>query len=82
MAHGDPRIQFTKRLLAQSRVIARGRGIRDVDRLVRQYGGQSGSWLKKSSPIVTIGGRRAEVHWYEHHGLGRFEEKLKWIEQS
>lgn len=34
-------------------------------------------WTKKSSPVVEIGGGKYEYHWYEHHGLGKFEVKKK-----
>ena len=71
---------LTKRQLSQSRVIARGKRIRDVQRLVEDYGGIARNWVKKSSPPLFIEGRLAEVHWCEHHGIGRFEEKIKWLE--
>jgi hypothetical protein len=32
-------------------------------------------WTKKSSPPVEIDGSSYEYHWYEHHGMGRFEMK-------
>lgn len=72
-------IRLNKHLIAHLRVIARGMGIRDVAHLVRQYGGTPARWAKKSSPVLTYQGRRVEVHWYEHHGIGRVEIKLKWI---
>jgi hypothetical protein len=25
--------------------------------------------------------RRCEIHWYEHHGLGRFEMRHKWLDE-
>jgi hypothetical protein len=62
-------------MLSQSRVIAKGRGIRDVQRLVAQYGGRASKWVKKSSSRIEIGLEYFEIHWYEHPGLGRFEEK-------
>jgi len=68
---------LTGDLIAQSRVIARGRGIRDLDRLVRMPGGKPAGWTKKSSPPVEIQGDWYEYHWYEHQGLGRFEIKRK-----
>jgi len=34
-------------------------------------------WSKKSSPTVEVGGDMYEYHWYEHHGIGRFEVKIK-----
>jgi hypothetical protein len=78
----EAEIRLSRQQLSQSRVIAKGRGIRDVDRLVRRYGGRAAGWVKKSSPILRITGRRAEVHWYEHAGIGRVEEKIKWIDQQ
>ena len=64
-------------MVAQSRVIAKGLRIRDVQRLVRQYGGRASKWAKKSSPVFEIYGEQYEYHWYEHYGVGRFEIKLK-----
>jgi hypothetical protein len=60
--------------------MAKGKRIRDLNRLIERYGGTPRHWLKKSSPVITIGNRLAEVHWYEHPDVGRVEEKLKWIE--
>jgi hypothetical protein len=71
------RPELTKELIARSRVIAKGRGIRDLKRLVQDYGGKPAAWVKKSSPPVEMGGEVYEYHWYEHHGIGRFEIKLK-----
>jgi len=69
--------KLSAKLIAGSRVIAKGRRIRDVRRLVATYGGQAAGWSKKSSPPVEIDGEICELHWYEHHGIGRFEIKLK-----
>jgi hypothetical protein len=77
----DDLIKFDRRLLSQSRVIAAGRGIRDLERLLRQYGGRARDWVKKSSPVILIHQRRAEVHWYECRGIGRVEQKIKWIDE-
>jgi hypothetical protein len=59
--------------------IAVGRGIRDRSRLQRLYG--KGRW-RKLRGIATVrlsDGtiHTAEVHWYEAHGIGRREFKLK-----
>jgi hypothetical protein len=59
--------------------IAVGRGIRDRRRLERRYG--KGRW-RKLRGIATVrlsDGtiHTAEVHWYEAHGIGRKEFKLK-----
>jgi hypothetical protein len=62
-------------MLSQSRVIAKGRRIRNVHRLVANYGGRASKWVKKSTQRIEINGEFFEIHWYEHPGLGRFEEK-------
>jgi len=59
--------------------IAVGRTIRDLARLRKRYG--AGRWRKRKG-VATIrlaNGRirRAELHWYEAHGLGRKEIKRK-----
>ena len=69
--------RLTREMIAQSRVIAKGQAIREVDRLVRQYGGRAARWAKKSSPLFVRSGRRFEYHWYEQHGIGRREIRLK-----
>jgi len=58
-------------------VIAKGRAIRDVKRLVTVYGGRTSMWTKKSSPPIELEGELFEYHWYEHHGIGRFETRIK-----
>lgn len=59
--------------------IAVGRSIRELPRLRRQYG--AGRWrkLKGVAMIRLLSGqvRRAELHWYEAHGIGRKEIKRK-----
>jgi hypothetical protein len=60
-------------MLSEARVIAKGKRIRDVRRLVAQYGGRASKWVKKSSPRIEIAGQDFELHWYEHPGIGRFE---------
>jgi len=64
-------------MLAQARVIAKGKRIRDVRRLVETYGGRESKWVKKSSPRFEMGGQSYEYHWYEHPGIGRVEIKQK-----
>jgi hypothetical protein len=70
-------IKLTQEMIAQSRVIAKGKRIRDLNRLIEQYGGTPSKWVKKSGPQFEVEGERYEYHWYEHHGIGRFEIKLK-----
>lgn len=63
--------------------IARGRGIRELRRLEKKHGPapRRASWRKRKGvarvrlPDGEIS--LAEVHWYEAHGLGRFEFKIK-----
>lgn len=69
--------ELTKELISNSLVIAKGRGIRDVEMLVQNYGGKPSMWTKKKSLPVNINGTMYEFHWYEHHGIGRFEIKKK-----
>ncbi len=74
--------ELTSQFIAQSRVIAKGRRIRDLDRLLREYGGKPSMWTKRSSPVVEMEGQKYEYHWYEHHGIGRFEIKRKKVTGS
>jgi hypothetical protein len=59
--------------------IAAGTGVRDRVRLRKQYG--RGRWrkLKGVAKVRLKSGRirLAEVHWYEAHGIGKREFKLK-----
>jgi len=61
--------------------IAIGSGIRERRRLRKAYG--RGRWRKRKgiARIQLPGGaiRTAELHWYEAHGLGRKEFKIKRI---
>ena len=68
-------IRLTKQMLSRARVIARGRGIRDLDRLLLWYGGMPRSWTKRSTQPLRDHRGQHEYHWYEHHGIGRFEMK-------
>ena len=62
-------------MLSQSRVIAKGKRIPDVERLVKTYGGKASRWTKKGSPQREVADGYLEYHWYEHPGIGRFELK-------
>lgn len=59
--------------------IAAGTGVRDRARLRKQYG--KGRWrkLKGVARVRLLSGRirLAQVHWYEAHGIGKREFKLK-----
>ena len=60
-------------------VIAIGNAIRELPRLRRLYG--PGRWrkMKGRATIRTFDGhvREAEVHWYESHGIGKKQFKIK-----
>jgi hypothetical protein len=59
--------------------IAVGTSIRDIARLRKRYG--TARWRKlKGTAIVRLRSgavRRAEVHWYEAHGIGKVKFKIK-----
>jgi hypothetical protein len=65
--------------ISRIEVIATGSSIRDLERLEECYG--RGSWRKmKGVAMVRLSSgrvRRAELHWYEAHGIGRRELKRK-----
>jgi len=65
--------------IVQVETIAVGKRIRDLPRLRRLYG--RGRWRKlKGVALVRLGSgkiRKAELHWYEAHGLGQKEIKRK-----
>ena len=59
--------------------IATGGKIRDIMRIQRQYG--PGKWrkLKGLAKVRLPSGNvhKAELHWYEAHGIGRKKMKIK-----
>lgn len=65
--------------ITQVETIAVGSRIRDLPRLRRLYG--RGRWRKlKGVAVVRLRTgriRKAELHWYEAHGIGRKEIKRK-----
>jgi hypothetical protein len=65
--------------ITETEVIAIGGRIRDLARLRRQYG--KGRWrkLKGVASVRLPDGkiRLAEIHWYEAHGVGQFDHKIK-----
>jgi hypothetical protein len=65
--------------IANAETIATGGSIQDLARLRKRYG--KGRWRKRKGIASvrlddgTI--RTAEVHWYEAHGIGKKEYKIK-----
>ena len=60
-------------------VIARGHGIRELKLLRRRFGGRAWRKVKGWGQVELPSGRvrRAELHWYECHGIGRTMLKIK-----
>ena len=59
--------------------IAVGKAVRQLARLRRRYG--KGRWRKRKG-VATVRLQdgtihTAEIHWYEAHGIGRREMKIK-----
>ncbi len=65
--------------ITQIQTISVSRAIRDLARLRKVYG--KGRWRKlKGIALVRLRTgrlRKAELHWYEAHGIGRKEIKRK-----
>ena len=65
--------------IEQAETIASGRGVKVRALLVKIYG--RGRWRKRKG-VATVrlaNGilRRVELHWYEAHGIGRRDFKIK-----
>jgi hypothetical protein len=67
--------------ITQIELIAVGHSIRDLDRLQKKYG--IGRWRKlKGVATVRLPDNTvslAEIHWYEAHGIGKRDIKVKHI---
>jgi hypothetical protein len=65
--------------ISSIRTIAVGNSIRELDRLKKDYG--SGRW-RKLAGIATVRFENgevttAEIHWYEAHGIGKRDIRVK-----
>jgi hypothetical protein len=67
--------------VSQVEIIAVGQSIRELDRLQRKHG--RGRWRKlKGMATVRLPDDTvcmAEIHWYEAHGIGKRDVKVKRI---
>ncbi len=67
--------------ISEIETIAVGKSIREVSRLLKSYG--SGRWrkMKGQATVQLPDGMMcaAELHWYEAHGVGRKDIKIKRI---
>jgi hypothetical protein len=78
VAHSRPGIRVIGKI-SEVELIASGRQIRELARVNKVYG--AGRW-RKLKGIATVvlpdgGTASAEVHWYQRHGLGRRDLKIK-----
>jgi hypothetical protein len=67
--------------ITEIKTIAIGSSIRELERLQKKYG--KGRWRKRKG-IATVRlpdntTAFAEIHWYEAHGIGRKDFKVKRI---
>jgi len=67
--------------IADVETIARGKGVREARRLRKLYGGSRWRKLKGTAKVQFSDGKvcYAELHWYEAHGIGLKETKVKRI---
>lgn len=68
--------------IEKTEIIAVGERIRDIEWLRKTYG--SGRWLKMKGlarvRFLDDGEEfEAELHWYEAHGIGKVEMKIKYL---
>ena len=65
--------------IAGAETFATGSSIREIARLRKRYG--RGRWRKRKGVarvrLEDSAVRLAEVHWYEAHGIGRRDFKIK-----
>ena len=65
--------------IRNTQIIARGRSVRDRRRLDRMYG--RGDWRKLKGVALVHDEYNeiyeAEIHWYEAHGIGKRQLKIK-----
>ncbi len=65
--------------LTDVETIAVNLSIRERDSLKERFGGRRSRKLKGIALVRLLNGnvRKAEVHWYEAHGVGRRKMKIK-----
>jgi len=67
--------------ISDVQTIASGKSIRERRRLRKLYGGHRWRKLKGTAAVELANGTmcHAELHWYEAHGIGAKEFKIKRI---
>ncbi len=65
--------------VANIEIIAVNLSIRELARLKEQFGGKRWRKLKGVAMVRLPNGnvRKAEIHWYEAHGIGKRKMKIK-----
>jgi hypothetical protein len=66
--------------ITQSETFAEGSRIRELHRLLDTYGGKNWKKRKGFARIRILPSDQtflAELHWYEAHGIGKVEMKIK-----
>lgn len=66
--------------ITQQETFAQGAKIRELSRLIEVYGGKNWKKCKGLANIRLLSTGeifRAEIHWYEAHGIGKVELKIK-----
>ncbi|MGB4117304.1 MAG: hypothetical protein WBK51_12230 [Polaromonas sp.] len=66
--------------ITQSETFAEGSRIRELHRLLDTYGGKNWKKRKGFARIRILPSGQtflAELHWYEAHGIGKVEMKIK-----
>jgi hypothetical protein len=66
-------------MLSAIEVIAEGDSLRQRRQLRRRYGGRRWRKIQGVATVRLADGTewRAEIHWYEAHGIGKVEHKIK-----
>jgi hypothetical protein len=75
-----PPPKLTKEMISQSRIIAKGNNIREVGKLVNKFGGKAKDWVKKSTSVINVDGKDAEIHWYENKAVGKVKIKTVFLD--
>jgi CRISPR/Cas system CSM-associated protein Csm3 (group 7 of RAMP superfamily) len=65
--------------LTNQETFAEGSKIRELHRLIDSYGGKNWKKRKGFGAVRFTSGEivQAELHWYEAHGIGKVELKIK-----
>ena len=67
--------------MTEIEIVAVGKSIREIDRLNKVYGRARWRKMKGFAKLLLENGKKidTEIHWYEAHGYGKIEYKIKRI---